>query len=191
MIRIDNTLLSEDIFEKRFVCDLNACKGACCVEGSSGAPLDEDELDILDAIYDKVKPYMRPEGIEAVESQGTYIKDIDGEFVTPLVNEAECAYVWFDENGIAKCAIEKAYRQGDISFAKPISCHLYPIRLVKLSEYIALNYHKWEICAPACTCGEALNVRVLHFLKEPLLRKFGKEWYEKALKTCNEWLKTS
>ena len=180
MLIVGNVLLSEDIVEKKFVCDLNACKGACCVEGDSGAPLEMEELDILDEIYDKVKPYMRPEGIAAIEEQGKFVMDFDGEYVTPLVEGAECAYVTFDSDGTAKCAIEKAYRAGEVRFPKPISCHLYPIRISKLQELDALNYHRWPICAPACDCGSKLDVRVYKFLKEPLIRKYGKEWFAKV-----------
>lgn len=177
MIELDGCLISDEIFEKKFVCDLSACKGACCVEGESGAPLEEEELDLLESIYDKVKPYMRKEGIEAVEEQGHFVLDWDGEYTTPLVKGKECAYVSFDDNGTAKCTIEQAHRNGDIDFPKPISCHLYPIRVSKLKDYQALNYHKWPICEPACSCGDKLDVRVFRFLKSPLIRKYGKQWY--------------
>lgn len=181
MIQIDDfTVLSDELFEQKFVCDLNACKGACCVEGDSGAPLELEELDVLENIYEHVKPFMRKEGIEAIEEQGNYILDLDGEYVTPLVNGAECAYVTFDADGTAKCAIEKAFRAGVVNFPKPISCHLYPIRIAKLQEMDALNYHRWPICAPACDCGSKLDVRVYKFLKEPLIRKYGAEWFAKV-----------
>jgi len=178
MIAIDNTLISDEVLEKRFVCDLNACKGACCVEGESGAPLEADELGVLETIYEKVKPYMTPKGISAIEAQGKWVVDSDGDFTTPLIgDEGACAYVFFDEKGIAKCAIEKAHREGMVDFPKPVSCHLYPIRLQKLRDSVAVNYHRWPICEPACQCGSALDVRVFRFLREPLIRKFGSEWY--------------
>ena len=179
MIEIDDKLISDDVFDKKFVCDLAACKGACCIEGDAGAPLEEEELERLDEVYDAVKPYMRPEGIAAIEKTGLYDVDWDQEFVTPLVNGAECAYVVFDEQGITKCAIEQAYRDGKTKWRKPISCHLYPIRVSKLSEYQAVNYHQWDICKDACACGESLNVKVYKFLKEPIIRKFGADFYEK------------
>lgn len=179
MIQIDDTLISDDVFEKRFVCDLSACKGACCVEGDSGAPLEADEIDILEDILDEVKPYMRPEGIARVEETGVFTIDTDGEYVTPLVNNAECAFVQFDRHGIAKCAIEMAYREGKIDFPKPISCHLYPIRLSNLKDFTAVNYHHWPICDPARACGARLNVKVFRFLKEPLIRRFGEDYFEK------------
>lgn len=178
MIAIANTLVSEDVFDKKFVCDLSACKGECCVSGDSGAPLDEAELEILDEVFETVKPYMTEKGIAAVQKKGTYVKDSDGDYTTTLVNDgAECAFVYFDEQKIAKCAIEKAYLEGKISWKKPISCHLYPIRINNYSNYDAVNYHAWEICKPACECGEKLDVPVFKFLKEPLIRKYGEEWF--------------
>ena len=141
MIQIDNKLISEDIFSEKFVCNLSKCKGICCVEGDAGAPLDEEETKILDEIYPKIKHYLRPEGIEAIEEQGTYTTDFEGDLVTPLVNNAECAYVIFDEKGYTKCAIEKAYEDGVIKWQKPISCHLYPIRIKEYSQFSAINYH--------------------------------------------------
>lgn len=177
MILIDDKLISDELFENKFVCDLTACKGACCVEGESGAPLEEDELDILDRIIDDVKPYMRKEGIDAIEKQGLYEVDTDGEYVTPLVNGKECAYVSFDENGSTKCTIEQAYRDGKIDYPKPISCHLYPIRITELKDFTALNFHHWPICAPAHDCGAKLDVKVYKFLKGPITRKFGEEFF--------------
>lgn len=178
MVEIENTLVSDDIFEKRFVCDLAACKGACCVEGDSGAPLEWEEIEILEQILDDVKPYMSKEGIERVDEVGVFTIDTDGEYVTPLVNNAECAFVVFDDRGIAKCAIEKAFRDGKVDFPKPISCHLYPIRLTELKDFTALNYHHWPICDPARVCGAKLDVKVYKFLKEPIIRKFGKEYFK-------------
>jgi hypothetical protein len=178
MIQFENTLLSDDIFENKFVCDLQSCKGICCVEGESGAPLEKEELNILDNIYEKVKPFLRIEGINAIEKQGKYIIDSDNEMVTPLVNGKECAYAVFEDSGIAACGIEKAYLAGKINFKKPISCHLYPIRITKLSNgNEALNYSKWKICKPACTLGKKLDIKVYQFLEEALVRKFGKKWH--------------
>lgn len=190
MIELGNTLFSEEILEKKFVCDLSACKGACCVEGDAGAPLDTEELQQLEDAYEAVKPFMRKEGIAAVEQQGKYIKDSrDGEYVTPLVNNRECAYVSFDEDGTAKCAIEQAHRAGKTDFLKPLSCHLYPIRVKRYASFTALNYHNWSICSAACTLGEKLSVKVYRFLEEPLVRAFGKEWYEE-LKAVDEALES-
>ena len=176
MIAIDNTIVSEHLLEKKFVCDLNACKGECCVAGDSGAPLDEDEIAIMEDILDKVKPYIPKDGIKAIEKQGVFVIDDDGEYATPLVKGKHCAFTYFEE-GIAKCAIEKAYYNGEITWKKPISCHLYPVRINKYKDYDAVNYHKWEICKPACTCGAKLDVPVYKFLREPLIRAFGEAFY--------------
>lgn len=190
MIAIDNTLISEDVLEKKFVCDLNACKGACCVAGDSGAPLEKEELAILDNILEKVKPYMVKKGIKAVEKHGSYVIDGDGDYTTTLVSEgAECAFVFFDDQKIAKCAIEQAYIEKKIDWQKPISCHLYPIRISKFKTYDAVNYNKWSVCAPACACGEKLDVPVYKFLKAPLIRKYGKDWYKQLEKSAALYLK--
>ena len=184
MIAINHTLISEDIFDKKFVCDLNACKGECCVAGDAGAPLEKKELKILDKVYPTVKPYMTKKGIDAVEKKGTYVKDSDGDYTTTLVSDgAECAFVIFDENNIAKCAIEQAHIDGKLKdvapdWKKPISCHLYPIRITEHKEYDAVNYHSWSVCKPACECGKKLDVPVFKFLKAPLIRKYGEGWYK-------------
>lgn len=183
MIAINHALVSEDVFDKKFVCDLTACKGECCVAGDAGAPLDKKELKILDKVYPTVKPYMTKKGIDAVEQYGTYVKDSDGDYTTTLVSAgAECAFVIYDSNNIAKCAIEQAHIDGKLNeiapdWKKPISCHLYPIRINEYKEYDAVNYHSWHICKPACECGKKLDVPVFKFLKEPLIRKYGADWY--------------
>ncbi|MEM1258082.1 MAG: DUF3109 family protein [Bacteroidota bacterium] len=177
MFQISNTLISEEILENNFVCNLSACKGACCVDGQSGAPLEEEETKILQENYEKVKPFLRREGIEAIEAQGPFVKGFDGEWETPLVNNMECAYVTFDKKGIAKCGLEEAYNTGATDWKKPISCHLYPIRIQKYTAFTAVNYHKWTICDPACALGEELKVPIYKFVKEALVRKFGQVWY--------------
>ena len=189
MIQIDDKLISEDLFSEEFVCNLAKCKGICCVEGDAGAPLDEEETRILDEIYPKIKPYLRPEGIQAIEEQGTYTLDFEGDLVTPLVNNAECAYVIFDEKGYTKCAIEKAYEDGVIDWQKPISCHLYPIRIKEYSNFSAINYHEWDICSDACTLGKELGVKVYQFLKKPLIRKYGEDFYQTLSEAAEEWEK--
>ena len=177
MFQLGKTIVSEDIIEKDFVCNLNACKGACCVVGDAGAPLEKEEARILDEIYPEVKPFLRKEGINAIETQGTYIISEFGERETPLIEGDECAYVFFDEKGTALCAIEEAYNQGKINWKKPISCHLYPIRVKDYSEFSALNYNKWHICDDACSLGKELQVPVYKFVREALIRKFGEDWY--------------
>ena len=178
MILIEETCISDDIAEKFFVCNLSKCKGACCVEGDLGAPLENVELPILDEIFEQIKPYLSKTGIEAIEKQGKYIKDWEGDFSTPTINDKECAYSLYDENGILKCGIEQAYNAGVSEFKKPISCHLYPIRITKYDNYHALNYDRWTICSDACDLGNQLGIPLYKFLKEPLIRAYGEEWYE-------------
>lgn len=190
MIAIDNTLISEDLFDKKFVCDLNACKGACCVAGDSGAPLEKEELPILESVLEAVKPYMVKKGVKAIEKHGAYEIDSDGDYTTTLVSaKAECAFVYFDEKKIAKCAIEKAYEEGKINWKKPISCHLYPIRISQHKGYEAVNYNKWDVCEPACVCGKKLDVPVYKFLKDPLIRKYGKAWFKQLEKSAELFLR--
>lgn len=177
LVEVNNKVVSTQIFERKFVCDLNACKGACCIEGDSGAPLTFEEVSVLEDDLDQIKPYMRPEGIAAVEKQGVFYIDQDNEPVTTLVNEAECAFVYFDEQGITKCGIEQANKDGKTNFKKPVSCHLYPIRVKKFNDFTALSYSEWDICSPACACGEELNVPVFKFLKEPIIRAFGEPFF--------------
>jgi hypothetical protein len=187
MIKVDEILVSDDIREVEFVCHLEKCKGACCVEGDLGAPLEEDELLTMQQIQEAVKPYLTPEGRKSIENQGPYILDEDGDFSTPTVNGRECAYSHYDENGILKCGIEQAYLNGKIGFRKPISCHLYPIRISKNKKGLeAVNYHQWSICSAACSYGKALKVPLYKFLQEPLERKYGKAWYEKLVKLIGE-----
>jgi hypothetical protein len=177
LLEIQDKVVSIDLFEKKFVCDLTACKGACCVEGDSGAPLTFEEVSIMEDDLEKIKPFMRPEGIAAVEETGVFYMDWDNEPVSTLVNEKECAFVTFDDNGTALCAIEQAHKAGVTEFKKPISCHLYPIRVKKYNDFTALNYNEWNICKPACACGDKLNVKVYKFLKEPIVRAFGEEFF--------------
>jgi hypothetical protein len=177
VIEIDDKIVSQRIFTEFFLCDLNACKGACCVEGDSGAPLEESEKAEIEDSYEGIKKHLRPEGIAAIEHQGKYVIDNDGDLTTPLIEGKECAYTIFDSSGKALCGIEKAHRAGDSKFLKPISCHLYPIRTKKFSSFEALNYDEWEICKPACECGAKAKLPVFKFLKAPLIRKYGEDFY--------------
>jgi len=183
MFQLGKTIVSEDIIEKEFVCNLNACMGTCCIDGEAGAPLEENELQKLMDVYPLVKPFLREEGVKAIEDQGLYITT-EGEFETPLVNEKECVYVIFDEKNITKCGIEEAYNQGVIDWKKPISCHLYPVRIMEYSEFSAVNYHSWPICDDACILGKELQVPVYKFVKEALIRKFGEDWYAELEKVA-------
>ena len=182
MILVGNAVLSDDIKENFFVCDLEACKGACCVEGDSGAPLEDDETKILEEIYPFVKDYITEEGRQVIAAQGTWVIDSDGDKVTPTLGaNRECAYALYDDRGILKCGIEQAYLAGKTSWKKPISCHLYPIRVTKYDQYDALNYNRWHICDPACQLGKSLQVPLYIFLKEALVRKYGEAWYAELL----------
>lgn len=185
MIVIGNTVISEDVADKLFVCNINKCKGACCVEGDLGAPLTEDELPIMDEIYEKVKPFLSKKGVDAIEAQGLFIKDEEGDFSTTTIKGRECAYAIYDK-GILKCGIEKAYLEGKITFRKPISCHLYPIRITKYDHYDAVNYDRWHICNDACSHGRDLGVPLYKFLKGPLIRKYGEDWYKELEKKIGE-----
>ena len=176
MIEIGDTIISRDLLHNAFVCDLAACKGACCVEGDSGAPLEEDERASLDKEYEAIKPYLLDEGRKAIDRQGSSVIDSDGDLGTPLVEEGACAYAIF-ENGKALCGIEKAWKAGATAFRKPISCHLYPVRVSSYSSFQAVNYHRWKICDPACQLGAQLEVPVYVFLKDALIRRFGLKWY--------------
>ena len=184
MFELDKKVVSEEILEAQFLCDLNACKGACCVQGNAGAPLEIEETHVLESIYEQVRPYLRPEGIRAIEKQGKYIVGEDGEWETPLVENEECAYVVFTEDGTALCGIEQAYLDGATDWKKPISCHLYPVRIQEYSQLTAVNYHRWEICDPACGLGAAMKMPVYKFVKEALIRKFGEAWYQELEKVA-------
>lgn len=177
MFQIGKTLVSEEIIDKDFVCNLSSCKGACCVDGDAGAPLEDAERDVLVDIYQDVKPFLRPEGRAVIEDVGVFVKGEDGEWETPLVNGSECAYVTFSKEGITKCGLEEAYNAGVTTWKKPVSCHLYPIRTKEYTEFTAVNYHKWEICDDACALGKELQVPIYVFVKEALIRKFGEAWY--------------
>jgi hypothetical protein len=182
MIAIDQTLISDEVVRTRFACDLPRCLGACCVEGDAGAPLETDEISLLEDHLEQIKPFMTREGISVVEEQGVFDYDAQGGFVTPLVHGKECAFVFFRDQ-IARCAIEHAFEQKTIPFHKPVSCHLYPVRITKYKAYDAVNYHRWHICEKALTRGKAEGIYLYAFLKDALIRKYGAEWYRRL---CRE-----
>lgn len=177
MLQIDNTIISLDLIEKKFICNLSKCHGSCCIEGDSGAPLELKEKQQLIKYYPIIKQYMNAAGIDAVNKQGLFYTDSEGDDVTALINNKECAYLIY-EGKTAICAIEKAYLDKKIDFRKPISCFLYPVRIKQYSSFIAVNYDVWDICEPARIFGRKEGVPVYKFLKEPLIQKFGEEWYE-------------
>lgn len=177
MIKIGKTIVSTDILTQQFCCDVTKCLGSCCVQGDSGAPLEDEEITLLEQEWEQIKPYLREEGLSAIEEQGNWIVDEEEDKVTPLVNKKnECAYAVF-ENGIAKCGIEKAYNDGKTSLQKPVSCHLYPVRIEKYRDFDALNYDRWDVCKPAVPHGQKLGLPVYTFVKDALIRKYGEEWY--------------
>lgn len=185
MIQIGDMIVSSDLFENHFLCHLEKCEGNCCIFGDSGAPLEEEEVELLEKHIEGVKPFMRVEGLREVSDKGSWVVDNDGDKVTPLVGREECAYVYFEE-GIARCAVEKAYEEGSVPMQKPVSCHLYPIRVNKLKNAIALNYHQWSICEPARILGKNRGLPVFVFLRDPIVRVFGQEFYQELEVVYNE-----
>lgn len=182
MIEIDDKLISDSVIDQYFLCDLCKCKGACCVYGDSGAPLEEEEIGIIEDLLEHILPYMTPEGREAIKKQGVFEIDNDGDYTTTLINKEECAFTLKDENGIVLCAIEKAFREGKITYKKPISCHLYPIRTKKFSNNLeGLNYHTWNICKDAIINGKKHNVKVYQGVQDAITRRWGEEFYNRLV----------
>lgn len=170
--------MSDEIIEEQFVCDLDKCKGGCCEDGDAGAPLEKTELAYLKSVYEVVKPYLTKEGVAEIESKGKYLYDQEFGWVTPTIRGKLCAYAFHDEKGIIKCGIEQAYNDGKTDWKKPISCHLFPIRIKKTRSNELVNYEPREsLCSPACVLGKKLKVPVFVFLKEPLIRRYGEEFY--------------
>jgi hypothetical protein len=177
MIIVGKKYVSDDLYLVSFCCNLEKCKGACCVIGDAGAPLEEQEISIMEDELEKIKPFMTAQGIKTVDELGVFDYDIHGDFVTPLVNDGECAFVFF-ENGIAYCAIERAFMGGLIRFRKPVSCHLYPVRITEYDSFVAVNYEKWTVCKPALKLGKKEELPLYVFLKDALIRKYGESWYK-------------
>ncbi len=177
MLEIGRTIVSLDILEKQFLCDLLKCKGACCVEGDSGAPVTPEEAKAIEEAYPEVAPYIPESHRIEIGIQGFSVIDMDGDLVTPLVNNKQCVYT-YEERGMLKCGIEKAFLDGKINFRKPLSCHLFPIRITEYKRFDAINYQKIDICKPGRECGKSAKLPLYVFLKEPLIRKYGEEWYE-------------
>ena len=178
MLQIDDTIISMDVIESHFICDLCKCKGECCVDGDAGAPLEKEENDDINEILPVIWDELSQEAQMLIKKQGISYEDYDGELVTSIIKGKECVFTFFDDNGVCKCVIDNAYREGRISVQKPISCHLYPIRLQKYRDFTAVNYHRWSICQPAVKFGNKEGVALYEFLKEPLIRKFGDNWYD-------------
>lgn len=189
MILIKDTLVSLDLIERFFVCDLDGCLGQCCIDGDAGAPLLQEEKDAIDNHIDKILPLLPPKAAEVIRKEGTSYIDSEGDLVTMLVDNANCAFSVFSEGGKCLCALEKGYRDGKLPQLKPSSCHLYPVRLKKCGDLTAVNLHRWKICKCAEKLGRKTGIRAYEFLKEPLIRKFGQEWYDELERTAEEWLK--
>ena len=177
MLQIDKTVISLDILEEKFCCDLGKCKGACCIEGDSGAPVTLEEISLIKKSYPQFEGYLSERNRKEIDKQGYYVIDKDGDLVTPLVGNNECVFTIVDETGHTKCAIEKAFLEDKISFRKPVSCHLFPIRITEYKRFDAINYQQLEICKDARTCGRKDQIPLWKYLKEPLIRKYGKRWF--------------
>lgn len=189
MIQIDNTLVSLDVIECPFICDLSHCKGACCVEGDSGAPLQKKEIAELEKALPFVWDDLSPQAQAVIDKQGVAYIDQEGEIVTSIVDNKNCVFTCYDADGVCKCAVEKAYRAGKISFYKPISCHLYPIRITEYDTFSAVNYNRWKICKAAEVLGKKEKLPLYQFLKEPLIRRFGEKWFQNLEQVATEWEK--
>lgn len=189
MLQIKDALVSLDVVERFFCCDLSKCLGECCIEGDAGAPLTQEEKEKIEQILPQVWDDLLPGARRAIEEDGVAYLDPDGDLVTQIVDGRNCAFSYYGENGMCLCAIEKAYREGRIDFYKPISCHLYPIRLTEHPTFTAVNVHRWKICKCAEILGRKEGIRVYQFLKAPLIRRFGQEWYDELALTCEEYLK--
>ncbi len=190
MFQINDTIVASDVIEESFICDLSVCKGECCVEGDSGAPLENEEVKIIEDLLPQVWDDLSPEAQSIIKQQGVAYKDDDGEMVTSIVNGKDCVFTYYDEQSVCKCAIEKAYREGRVDFYKPISCHLYPIRLQKYKSFTAVNYHRWRICKAAVLLGKKEGLKIYQFLKEPLVRRFGEDWYNELALVAEEYNKS-
>ena len=178
MIQIEDVVVSFDVLREKFLCNLDACKGECCIEGDAGAPVELDEVEKLEEVLPIIWEELSPEARAVIEKQGVVYTDQEGDLVTSIVNNKDCVFTCYDEKGCCYCAIEKAYRDGKTDFYKPVSCHLYPIRIGDYGPYKAVNYHRWDVCKAAVLLGKKENVAVYQFLKEPLIRKFGEKWYQ-------------
>lgn len=179
IIEVENTLISSEIFSVNFVCNLEKCKGACCIEGDRGAPIEKDEIEKINANLAAIRPFMTEAGKQLLDTEGFHEGEEINDIATTCLPTGECVFA-YQENGILGCAMEKAFKAGKTDFYKPISCHLYPIRINKIGDFDAVNYHSWDICKAACQFGNELNIPTFKFLKEPLIRKYGEPWYHEV-----------
>lgn len=189
MIQIKDTLVSLDLIERYFVCDLEACLGQCCIDGDAGAPLAPGEAEKIADVLPEVEPDLAPRALQAIKEEGASYTDPDGDLVTQIVDGRDCVYTCYAPGGKCLCALERAFRAGRIPDVKPISCRLYPVRVKRYDSFTAVNMHRWKICRPAETLGRKLGVRAYQFLKEPLIARFGKDWYDELDLAATEYLR--
>lgn len=188
MLQIGEALVSLDLIEQFFCCNLDKCLGECCIEGDAGAPISKQEYEKIKEILPEIWNDLLPQAQEVIKQQGVGYIDEEGDLVTSIVDGKNCVFTCYGNNGMCYCAIEKAYREGRIDYYKPISCHLYPVRLTEYPTFTAVNYHHWKICKAAEALGRKENIRLYQFLKEPLIRRFGKEWYDELCEACEAYL---
>lgn len=189
MFQIKDTLVTLDIVERFFCCDLDKCLGACCIEGDAGAPVTPAEVKEIEAVLPQVKPLMLPRAVEEVEESGVAYTDEEGDLVTTILDGKNCAFTCYGRNGLCLCALERLYREGKTSFKKPASCSLYPLRIKEYPTFNAVNYHRWDICRDAEKLGRAKGIRLYQFLREPLIERFGQEWYDELVENCELYIK--
>lgn len=187
MLQIKDTLVSLDLAEEFFCCDLDQCLGACCIEGDAGAPLEINELERLEEVLPEIEGDLLPRAVDEIRESGVAYTDEEGDLVTTIIDGRNCAFSCYAEGGKCLCAIDKAYREGRVKWRKPISCYLYPLRLTNYPTFTAVNYHRWKICRPAVANGRRLGIRLYQAMKEPLIERFGREWYEELCEACEAW----
>ncbi|MDE6545853.1 MAG: DUF3109 family protein [Paramuribaculum sp.] len=187
MLQIKDTLVSLDLAEEFFCCDLDQCLGACCIEGDAGAPLEINELERLEEVLPEIEGDLLPRAVDEIRESGVAYTDEEGDLVTTIIDGRNCAFSCYAEGGKCLCAIDKAYREGRVKWRKPISCYLYPLRLTNYPTFTAVKYHRWKICRPAVANGRRLGIRLYQAMKEPLIERFGREWYEELCEACEAW----
>lgn len=189
MLQIKDTLVSLDLAERFFCCDLDSCLGECCIEGDAGAPITEDERRKLEELLPVIWDDLLPSAQEEIKRNGVAYVDEEGDLVTSIIDGRNCVFTTYGKGGMCHCAIEKACREGKTDFLKPVSCHLYPVRLTKYPSFTAVNFHDWKICKCAEVLGRRKGIRAYRFLEGPLVRYFGREWYDELAAACEEYLR--
>ncbi len=188
MMQIQDTLVTLDLAEQFFCCDLEKCLGACCIEGDAGAPVTEGEVEKIREVLPVVEPEMLPRAVEEIKESGVAYVDEEGDLVTTILDGRNCAFTCYGPGGVCLCALEKVFREGKTDFRKPISCSLYPLRITEYPTFTAVNYHRWKICRDAEVLGRKKGIRLYRFLRAPLTERFGKEWYDELVEACEAYL---